>query len=96
MADKKDWELRTGTDVAEALDWLRRRMKGRGLVLLAIGTEGVAYAVDPKLSAFAAAQMVAAQRPMLERDVLEMQRRGVTRGASRREDLDADSAGEKY
>jgi len=85
---ESNWELRTGADVAAALDWLRRRMQGRGLILVAIGTNSVAYAADPAITAFSAGELIKAQVGTIERGVMAMQKRKETRSASRREDLE--------
>jgi hypothetical protein len=86
MANKR-WELRSAQDVAEALDWLRRRMGEGGLVLLAIGVNSIAFAKDPKLGAEDAADLIEQQLPALRREFPRIESQRVTRGCSRREDL---------
>ena len=85
---KKNWELRSADDVAQALDWLRRRMDGKGLVLVAVGVNSVAYCKDVGVSAEDAAKLVEDQIQTLRRGFLKCQSNKVTRGASVREDVD--------
>lgn len=82
-----DWELTGAQDVAEALDWLRRRMKGNGLVLIAVGVNSVAYCKDVSVSPADAANLVEAQLPTLRKGFAQLQAQRVTRAASRREDV---------
>lgn len=81
-----NWELRSADDVAQALDWLRRRMHGNALVLVAVGINSIAYAKDTKVSPADAADIVQRQVPTLERGFAKLQDQKVTRGYSRRED----------
>lgn len=84
-----DWEIKSAQDVAEALDWVRRRMKGSGLVLVAIGANSVAYAADQQLAPRDAVELLQAQidKGTLERGLIDMKRARVTRGTARREDV---------
>jgi hypothetical protein len=86
----KSWDLKSPTDVAEALDWVRRRMKGNGMVLVAIGMNTVAYSLDKNMSAGDGAALVEAQVNMgtLERGFQELKLRAMTRGWSRRQDME--------
>lgn len=81
------WEIKSAGDVAEALDWLRRRMKGSGLLLVAIGPNSVAYALDPQMKASDAVEALQAQIQggTLERGLEDLERERVTRGFRRRE-----------
>jgi hypothetical protein len=81
-----NWEINSADDVAQALDWLRRRMKGRGLVLVAIGASSVAYCKDPNLSPEDAADLVEQQSPTLRQGFSKLRSLGVTRGFSPREE----------
>lgn len=58
MAEKKEWPLNSPMDVAEALDWVRRRMNGTGLLLVALSPNSVAFAADPQLRSADAVQML--------------------------------------
>jgi hypothetical protein len=82
-----DWPIKNADDVAQALDWLRRRMNGAGLVLVAIGPNSVAYSIDVGLSVKDAVQLVETQIEdgTLERGLVECKRSKVTRGYQRRE-----------
>lgn len=87
MAEGNQWELRGAQDVAEALDWVRRRMKGSGLVLVAVGVNSIAYCKDVAVSPADAANLIEAQLPTLRRGFAQLQSQKVTRAASRREDV---------
>ena len=92
MGDNKDsWALSTAGDVAGALDWVRRRMdaKGKGLVLIAISENAIAYAKNPQLEPRAAAQMVWNELDSLERGFEELKRMKVSRGFQKRTKGDA-------
>lgn len=82
-----EWELSSAQDVAEALDWIRRRMKGRGLVIVAVGVNSVAYSKEADVKPEDAAELVAAQVPNLRKGFAQLRSHRVTRGASRREDV---------
>lgn len=81
------WDIRTADDVAQALDWLRRRMGGNGLVLVAIGTNSVAYSKDVALAPDDAAELIEANMPALRRGFDRLKSERVTRGSSKREDI---------
>lgn len=80
-----DWKIRDAQDVAEALDWLRRRMQGRGLVLVAIGENSVAYAKEANVSPEDAAALIESQMMTLRRGFYELRANRVTRGFRKRE-----------
>ena len=84
MAD--NWAIKSADDVAQALDWLRRRMGGAGLVLVAIGPNSVAYAMDTAVSVKDALHLVDSliEDGTLERGLGDLRRRKVTRGFQRR------------
>lgn len=84
MAD--NWELASADDVAQALDWLRRRMKGKGLVLVAVGVNSVAFSKEVNVSSDDAAELVQNQIQTLRRGFARIQAERVTRGFSKRED----------
>jgi hypothetical protein len=86
MAEQKGWDLKTADDVAQALDWLRRRMKGNGLVLIAIGVNSIAVSKDAKLQPDDAADVLERQLPAIRREFARLQSHQVTRGFARRED----------
>ena len=87
MADKKaGWQLRSADDVAQALDWLRRRMEGNGLVLIAIGVNSVAVSKDAKLLPDDAADVLERQLPTIRRELARLQSHNTTRGFAKRED----------
>jgi hypothetical protein len=80
----KSWKLETAGDVAEALDWLRRRMGASGLVLIAIGINTVAVCKDAKISPADAADLVESELPTLKQGFAQLQTRSETRGFLRR------------
>lgn len=82
MADA--WPLKSPMDVAEALDWLRRRMNGNGLVLVAISPNSIAFAKDPKLSAFDAVELLQLERETLLSGLGQLAGKRVTRDAAKR------------
>jgi len=93
-----DWPINSADDVAQALDWLRRRMNGAGLVLVAIGPNSVAFSLDGKLAAKDAAALLEAQLEggALERGFADLKRQRrlpdgkmgtVTRGWAKRDDV---------
>lgn len=82
--DDGKWELNSGDDVAKALDWLRRRMRGKGLVLVAIGVNAVAYAKDVDVKADDAADLIEAQLPALRAGFAEIHHKQ-SRGFRKRE-----------
>jgi hypothetical protein len=84
---KKDWELKSAQDVAEALDWLRRRMKGNGLVLVAIGTNSVAYCKDIALRPNDAVELIESNLQTIRAGLGQAEARKETRGSLRRGDL---------
>jgi hypothetical protein len=86
MGDQK-WEMKSADDVAQGLDWLRRRMEGNGLVLVAVGVNSVAFAMDSKLSPDDAADLIEAQLPTLRDGFHRLKSNHVTRGFNRRGDL---------
>ncbi len=90
MPDNKDaWPLKSAQDVAGALDWIRRRMNGSGLVLVAIGTNSVAYALDAKMPVRDAMELLQAQidTGAIERGFEGLKLQKVTRGCGPRGDL---------
>lgn len=92
MADNNSsWQLETALDVAKCLDWTRRRMnaKGKGLVLIAISENAIAFAKDPSLDAKQAAQMVWHELDTVERGFQKLGIEKVTRGFARRTPGDA-------
>ena len=87
MADQKaGWKLRTADDVAQALDWLRRRMEGNGLVLIAVGVNSIAVSKDAKLQPDDAADILERQLPTVRQQFALLQSHQVTRGSTKRED----------
>ena len=83
-----EWELLTAMDVAEALDWLRRRMKGDGLVLVAIGPNAIAYCKDARLPPEEAVEMIFANLEAVRGGLERLETAGRTRGAVLREDAE--------
>jgi hypothetical protein len=86
MAEQKGWDLKSADDVAQALDWVRRRMKGNGLVLIAIGVNSVAVSKDAKLPPHDAAEVLERQLPTIRREFARLQSHNKTRGFAKRED----------
>lgn len=86
MANGNNWELKSAKDVAEGLDWLRRRMKGKGLVLVAIGVNSISFCKDVGISADDAADLVQNAIPNLRRGLSRIQGERVTRGFNQRTD----------
>ena len=72
--EKREWELKSAKNVADALEWLRRRTKGRALVLVAIGTNSIAYTKDPQLSPKDAAELLQQQLSSLRGGFEEIHR----------------------
>ena len=90
MPDKKDgWEFKTAADLEGFLDWGRRRMNARskGLLLVAIGLNTVAFAKDPELRVADAIHLLEAQLETLKRGLAEAEAARVTRGSKRRTDI---------
>jgi hypothetical protein len=85
---KREWELKTAKDIAEALEWVRRRSKGRALVILAIGVNSIAYAKDSNVTPADAVQLVADQLPSLRDGLsrIDAQPEKTTRGSHTRRD----------
>jgi hypothetical protein len=84
VGDTSKWELKSAGDVAQGLDWLRRRMQGSGLVLVAVGINSVAFAKDNSVSPDDAADLIEAQLPALREGFHRLQSQRVTRGFHRR------------
>ena len=84
----QDWELQSAGDVAEALDWLRRRMKGRGLVLVAISEHAVSCSKEVKVSPDQAVRLVEESLRVMRSTLERAQARKETRGCGAREDRD--------
>lgn len=92
MPDNNDsWKLETALDVAKCLDWTRRRMngKGKGLVLIAISENAIAFAKDPQLDPQTAARMVWNELDSIERGFERLKIEKVTRGCAKRTPGDA-------
>lgn len=85
---KRNWELKSAEDVAEALDWVRRRTKGAGLVLVAIGVNSIVVSKDVALGAYDAAQLVRENFQGIQQTLQRVQDQRVTRGAGKRTDVD--------
>lgn len=53
MADQKPWPnaFKNSSDVASALNWVRYKTRGGALLLLAIGANSITAAMDEKLDA---------------------------------------------
>jgi hypothetical protein len=82
-----DWPIESADDVAQALDWVRRRMKGKGLVLVAVGENSVAFSKEVGVSPGDAAELVANQIHTLRRGFQKLKDEKVTRGFLPREDV---------
>jgi hypothetical protein len=76
------YPMKTAEDVAAALDWVRWRMKGSGLLLVAVGARGLAYAADPKLAP------EEANMTGLRLGLNDLRTQKVSRGARRRDDVE--------
>lgn len=86
MAEGWPEVLEKGDDVAAVLDWVRRKTKGRALVGVMIGVNGVAVSRDAKLSPRDAIQLVRAQLDTIERALdLTLQKRETRAAAARRD-----------
>jgi len=88
VGDTKGWEIRDAKDVAEALDWLRRRMKGKGLLLLAVGVNSIAFAKEVGVSPEDCEQLLHLNLPAILQGLIAMQNQRVTRSYIRRGDVD--------
>jgi hypothetical protein len=85
VADKsKSWEIRDAQDVAEALDWLRRRMNGKGLVLVAIGANSVAFSKEQDIAPEDAVALIENEISTLRHGFHNLRSQRVTRGHLRR------------
>lgn len=87
MAENRDWKIETADDVAQALDWLRRRMNGKGLVLIAVGVNSVAICKDTGVTPEDAAALIEQQQPALRTAFNSLKERKVTRGYYARKDV---------
>jgi hypothetical protein len=88
MGDQSNWELQSADDVAQALDWLRRRMKGNGLVLVAVGLNSVCFSKEVGVSPDDAADLIEQQLPALRQGFERLKSQRVTRGYARRQDVE--------
>jgi hypothetical protein len=82
------YPMKTAEDVAAALDWVRWRMKGSGLLLVAVGARGLAYAADPKLAPEDAIRILEANMSGLRLGLNDLRIQKVSRGARRRDDVE--------
>jgi hypothetical protein len=85
--EKKKITFANAQNVAETLDWVRRGMDGKGLVLVAIGVNSVSYCKDIKISPRDAVALIEAQLPALRKGFAGLESGRVTRAAMRREDV---------
>jgi hypothetical protein len=86
MKDKVKWEINGAEDVANAIDWVRRRANGKVLAIVAIGENAVAISKEVKVSPEDAADMLEAQANVLRRGFAQIHSQRVTRGYVKRED----------
>lgn len=86
VADKKQWELRSGKDVADALHWLRQRTEGKALLLVAIGRNGISFAKHPDLDPADAVQILEDELFNLKRAMERMKAEGNQRGSCARKE----------
>lgn len=87
LMGSENWKLNSAADVASALDWVRRRMEGNGLVLVAVGVNSVAYSKDVRVEPEDAVRLLEAQLATLRRGFQQLKLEKVTRAAARREDV---------
>jgi hypothetical protein len=81
---KPVWELKSGKDVAEALEWIRQRTKGRAMVLVAIGANGISFAKDPDVRVADAITLLEGEMETLRTELTKMENARQRRGAARR------------
>lgn len=81
---KKEWRLKSGTDVADALHWLRQRTEGKALLLIAVGRNGISYSKHPDLTAADAVQFLEDELQNLKQGLERMEAEGQQRGARQR------------
>lgn len=86
MAEGWPEVLEKGEDVAVVLDWVRRKTKGRALIGVMIGANGVAVSVDKDLAPRDAIDLLRSQVTTIESILHELKQKRVTRGAGRRRD----------
>jgi hypothetical protein len=60
-------EFKTSKDVASALNWVRWKTKGAALLLVAIGANSVCAAIDDKLDAEDAIELLELERDTIAR-----------------------------
>jgi hypothetical protein len=89
MADeKKDWAIASANDAAEALDWVRRRLKGNGLVLVAISPTAVMCSKETRVSPHEAVTLIEESLRVIRATLERAEARRETRGCGAREDRD--------
>jgi hypothetical protein len=86
MADGWPEVLEKGDDVAIVLDWVRRKTKGRALVGVMVGVNGVAISRDIKMSPRDAIELLRSQLDTIERALEISLQKKETRGAAARVD----------
>ena len=87
MADKPGWEIKTGDDVANALDWLRRRMGGKAVLLVAIGQNSIAFSKDQQYTPEEAIEALEANIRTLQMGLNVLRAKQVTRDFKKRGDV---------
>jgi hypothetical protein len=87
--DKKGWAFESAADLEGFLDWGRRRMnvRSKGLILVAIGLNSVAFAKEPGLSVEDAIRLLEDNLQTLKRGLKDAEAARVTRGSRRRQDV---------
>jgi hypothetical protein len=77
MPEQKPWpnEFRNSSDVASACNWVRWKTRGGALLVLAIGANSVCAAVDEKLDAKDAIEIL-----QVERDTIAALIRAIKQG----------------
>lgn len=78
------WPIKNPMDAAEALDWLRRRMKGNGLLLIAVSPNSLAFSKDPELHTGDAIDILRDELETLQAGLDGLRAKRVTRDVARR------------
>jgi hypothetical protein len=90
MSEQKKWpdKLRSGPEIASALNWIRWRTEGRAMVVIAIGTNGIAIAKDQAMNSVDALELLRGELQNIAAAIATLDRNKSPQGAFRRGDQD--------